>query len=79
MKETNMFPKRLERSLNRMSFSLILLAISIIIAGVLISSGFIADTSTEMYLFNAKVLKSGLLLSIIILLGLVISMVRSRR
>jgi hypothetical protein len=32
-----------------------------------------------MYLFNAKVLKSGLLLSIIILLGLVISMVRSRR
>jgi ubiquinone biosynthesis protein len=79
MKEMNTFQRRLERIFNRMSFSVILLAVSIIIAGVLISSGLSADTSAEMYFFNITVLKTGLALAVIIILGLIISMIRSRR
>lgn len=78
MKEMDKLQRRLERSFNRIAFSVILLAVSIIIAGVLISSGLSADTSSEMYLFNIVVLKTGLALAVMIVLGLVISMVRSR-
>jgi len=79
MKDMSAFQRRLERIFNRMSFSVILLAVSIIIAGVLISSGLSADTSGEMVLFNMIVLKTGSVLAVIIILGLVISMFRSRR
>jgi len=70
--------RRLERISNRMSFSVILLAVSIILAGVLISSGLNADMSTEMYTFNITVLKAGLVLAVMIVLGLAFSMFRSR-
>lgn len=78
MKEMDKLQRQLERSFNRISFSVILLAVSIIIAGVLISSGFSANTSSEMYLFNIVVLKTCLALAVMIVLGLVISMLRSR-
>ncbi|MEN6314423.1 MAG: AarF/UbiB family protein [Clostridiaceae bacterium] len=79
MKDMNTFQSRLERIFNRISFSVILLAVSIIIAGVLISSGLSADTSGEMYVFNIAVLKTGLALAAVIVIGLVVSMFRSRR
>ncbi|MEW6624347.1 MAG: AarF/UbiB family protein [Bacillota bacterium] len=78
MKEMDKLQRRLERIFNRISFSLILLAVSIIIAGVLISSGLNADTSNEMYFFNITVLKIGLASAAIIVLVLMISMIRSR-
>ncbi|MFA5383235.1 MAG: AarF/UbiB family protein [Eubacteriales bacterium] len=78
MKEMDKLQRRLERIFNRISFSMILLAVSIIIAGVLISSGLNADTSNEMYFFNITVLKIGLVSAAIIVLVLVISMIRSR-
>lgn len=78
IKEMNKLQRRLERIFNRMSCSVILLAVSSIIAGVLISSGLSADTSSEMYLFNIAVLKTGLALAVMIVLGLVISMLKSR-
>jgi ubiquinone biosynthesis protein len=79
MKEMDTFQRRLERIANRMSVSVILLAVSIIIAGVVISSGLSADTSTEMYVFNLAVLKTGLALAVVLVLGLTISMIRSSR
>ncbi len=78
MKEMDKLQRRLERIFNRISFSLILLAVSIIIAGVLISSGLSADRSSEMYFFNITVLKVGLASAAIVVLVLVISMIRSR-
>lgn len=78
MKELDPFQRRLERIFNRMSFSVILLAVSIIIAGILISGSLSADTGAEMYSFNITALKAGLALAIIIILGLIISMIRSR-
>jgi ubiquinone biosynthesis protein len=79
MKEMDDLKKRLERIFNRISFSVILLAVSIIIAGVLISSGLSANTSGEMVVFNITVLKTGLAFAAVIVLGLVVSMFRSRR
>lgn len=79
MKEMNELQRRLERIFNRISFSVILLAVSIIIAGVLISSGLSANTSGEMTFFNTMMLKTGLVLAFIIILGLIISMIQSRR
>jgi ubiquinone biosynthesis protein len=79
MKEMDNLQKRLERIFNRISFSVILLAVSIIIAGVLISSGLSANTSGEMVVFNITVLKTGLAFAAVIVLGLVVSMFRSRR
>ena len=78
MNDMNGFQRRLERISNRISFSVVLLAVSIILAGVLISSGLSADTSAEMYTFSIFILKAGLAVAIIIVLGLIISMFRSR-
>ena len=78
MKEMDKLQKQLEVISNKISFSIILLAVSIIIAGVLISSGLSADTNSEMYLFNMGILKASIVLAGMIILGLVISMLRSR-
>lgn len=79
MKDRNAFQRRMERISNRMTFSVVLLAVCIIIAGVLISTGCGVDLSAEMYSFNRSVLIAGLTLALMIVLGLVISMIRSRR
>lgn len=78
MKDMEGLQKQLERLFNRVSFSIILLAVSIIIAGVIISSGLSAGTSGEMYIFNITVLKAGLALAVVIVVWLVISIIRSR-
>jgi len=78
MKDMDRLQRQLERLFNRVSFSIILLAVSIIIAGVIISSGLSAGTSGEMHIFNITVLKAGLALAAVIVVGLLISMIRSR-
>ena len=78
-KEADRLQRQLERIANRMSFSVVLLAVSIIIAGVLIASGLSAGTGGETYRLNILVLKSGLILEAVILLGLIVSMFRSRK
>jgi ubiquinone biosynthesis protein len=78
MKEMDKLQGRLERISNRISFSVILLAVSIIIAGVIISSGLSANASSDMYALNVVILKAGLALTVVIISGLVISMFRSR-
>ena len=79
MNEMDKLQRRLERLFNRVSFSVILLALSIIIAGVLVSSGLGAGAGGETALFNSRVLKAALAVALMIILGLVVSMVRSRR
>jgi ubiquinone biosynthesis protein len=79
MKGSDTFQRRLERIYNRMTFSVILLALSVIIAGVLISSSLSADTGGGVYLFNIDIFKIGLALAAVIVIGLVFSMIRSRR
>lgn len=79
IKEMDSIQRRFERVFNRMSFSVVLLAVSIIIAGIIIGSGLSAGAGSEMYLLNVTVLKAGLAIAVIIILGLIISMFKSRR
>ncbi len=79
LKESDKLQRRFERIFNRISFSVVLLAVSIIIAGVIIGSGLSADAGSEIYLFNITVLKIGLSMAGIIVLGLLSSMFRSGR
>ncbi|MEW5920215.1 MAG: AarF/UbiB family protein [Bacillota bacterium] len=78
MKELDKLQRRLEGIFNRISFSVVLLAVCMIIAAVIIGSGLSAGGSSEMYLLNITVLKMGLAAATLIVLGLVISMFRSR-
>ncbi len=79
LKEIDKLQQRFERVFNRIFFSMVLLAVSIIIAGVIIGSGLSADAGSEIYHFNISVLKIGLAMAAIIVLGLMISMFRSGR
>jgi len=79
MKEADKIQNRMERISNRITFGMILLAVSVILAGALIGSGLSANTGGEAYLLNASVVKAGLALAILIVIGLVISMTRPKR
>lgn len=79
IKDINRIQRRLERVINRMSFSIVLLAVSIIIAGIIIGSSLSASVGSEMYQLNIKILKAGLIVAGIIIAGLVISIFQSRR
>jgi ubiquinone biosynthesis protein len=69
--------KRIDKIANRISFSLVLLAVSIIIAGIIIGSGMSAHTGVEIYLLNLAVLKIGLVVGGLIVIWLVLSIFRS--
>lgn len=79
MKDIEKLQRRFESMFNRMSFSMILLAVSIIIAGIIIGSSISADAGSEIYRLNVMALKTGLGMAAAIVLGLVISMFKSRR
>ncbi len=79
IKDIHNIQKRFERAFNRISFSMVLLAVSIIIAGIIIGSGLSANSGGEMYALNLMVLKTGLGLAGIIIVGLAVSMFKSRR
>ncbi len=79
MKGMDQLQRRLERISNRISASVILLSVSIILAGVLISAGLGANANGAMAAINITVLKTGMALSAVIVFGLLISMFKSRR
>lgn len=71
--------KRVDKVFNRLSTSIILLALSIVIAGILIGSGMSANAGAELYELNGIILKIGLAIAFVIVLGLAISIFRSGR
>jgi len=64
---------------NRLAFSIILLAVSIVLAGIIIGSSLIAEADAASFLMNQVVLRIGLLLCLVIIIGLIISMFRGRK
>jgi ubiquinone biosynthesis protein len=68
---------KIEAMINRVSFSIILLALSIIITGVIIGNSLSAGA--EMSGLNKTIQILGLILSIVIVIGIVISMYRSHK
>ncbi|NSW90031.1 MAG: 2-polyprenylphenol 6-hydroxylase [Firmicutes bacterium] len=79
LKDIERIEKRIDRIFNRVSFSIVLLAVSIIIAGLIVGLGMSAYTGTEIYFLNLTVLRIGLVIAGIIIVGLVLSMFRSNR
>ncbi|ODM27470.1 2-octaprenylphenol hydroxylase [Clostridium sp. Bc-iso-3] len=77
IKDIDRIMKRLDRNFNRMSFSVVLLAVSIIITGIIIGSSQSASAGSEMYFVNVTALRIGLGTVVAIILGLIISMFRS--
>ncbi len=64
---------------NRLSFAVILLAVSIVLAGIIVGSSIMANNDAASLLLNAFVLRAALVLSFLIFAGLIISMIRGRR
>ena len=64
---------------NRISFAVVLLAVCIVMAGVIISAGYsnMGKNDPTIYSLSTFAIVVGLLISIVIVLGLVISMVKS--
>jgi len=60
IKDIDKIMKRLDRNFNRMSLSVVLLAVSIIITGVIIGSSQSASPGSEMYFVNVTALRIGL-------------------
>ena len=79
MKGIERVEKRIDRIFNRISFSIVLLAVSIIIAGIVIGSGMSAHAGAEIYILNITVLRIGLVIAGIMIVGLVLSVFRSNR
>ena len=79
IKDIDKILKRFDRDLNRVSLSLVLLSTSIIITGVIVGSSLSAGASQAIFQLNLMVLRIGLVIAFIIILGLVYSLYRSRR
>ena len=71
--------KQLNRITNRISLSVIMLALSIVLAGILISFGLIAGNSGVTIPFALNVLKTGMIVSVLILLCIILFLIRSYR
>ncbi|ATW26438.1 ABC1 kinase family protein [Candidatus Formimonas warabiya] len=78
IKNMEQIQQRFDKVANRIVFSLVLLSLSIVIAGILIGSGISASSGAEMYLLNMTVLKIGFFLAILIIAGLVGSILKSK-
>lgn len=79
IKDIDKMQKRFDSALNRISFSVILLAVCIVITGIIIGSSQNASEGSEMYLLNITALRIGLVAAFSIVLVVIISMFRSDR
>jgi len=76
---TDRILKHLDRISNRISFSILILALSFIMAGLIIGSAMVANTGTEIYFFSISILKFGLFIAVLMIFLLIISIFRSGR
>lgn len=79
LNSTNRILKRFDQITNKISFSVALLSLSIIIAGFIIGFGMAASVGTQGDVFNLWILKFGLLAAIFMYLWLIFSIFRTGR
>jgi len=79
IKDLDKIQKRFDRAVNRISFSVILLAVCIVITGIIIGSSQNAPEGSKMYLLNVTALRIGIIVAVSIVLVVIISMLRSDR
>ncbi|MFZ5967453.1 MAG: 2-polyprenylphenol 6-hydroxylase [Bacillota bacterium] len=78
-KDIERVERRMDRIFSRISFSIILLAVSIIIAGIIVRSGMSTHTGAEIFFLDIIVLRTSLVIAGTIIVGLTLSMFRSNR
>ncbi|NCC76649.1 MAG: 2-octaprenylphenol hydroxylase [Clostridia bacterium] len=79
IKDLHRLQDHLDRAFNRVAFSVMLLSVSIIIAGVILGSSISAEAGSDLVQLNRMVLRGGLILASGLVLVLVISVLRSTR
>lgn len=79
LKESNEILKRFDKITNKISFSIALLSLSIIMAGLIIGFGMAARVGTQAYIFNLSILKLGLVAAVFMYLWLIFSIFRTGR
>jgi ubiquinone biosynthesis protein len=79
VKDIDRIQRKLDSTLDRVAFSVVLLAISIIIAGIIVGSSISVGADSEVFLLNEAVLKASLILAAILIIGLVYSLLRTSR
>ncbi len=77
IKHLDKLDKNLERMANRISFTVVLLAVCIVMAGVIVAIGFKAGSDPELTEFSFFALKAGFVVAAIIICGLVFNMIYS--
>ncbi|HBU12311.1 MAG TPA: 2-octaprenylphenol hydroxylase [Clostridiales bacterium] len=77
MKDLDRFEHGMERMVNRISFTIILLAVCIVMAGVIIAVGFQAGSLDSPLLYDLSIfaLRAGLVISVIIVAGLLFNII----
>ncbi len=76
LKDIQKVQKHFDQISTRLSFSVILLAVSIIVAGIIVGSSLSAGSDPE---FNMILLRVSLIVAVTILFGLIISIIRTKR
>lgn len=79
LKDIDKVQKHFDRISNRLSFSVILLALAIIVAGIIVGSSLSIGVDPALQRLNAGILEGALVIAGIILAGLVISMFRTKK
>lgn len=71
--------KRFDKITNKISFSIALLSLSIIMAGLIIGFGMAARVGSQAYIFNLSILKLGLIAAVLMYLWLIFSIFKTGR
>jgi ubiquinone biosynthesis protein len=79
LKEADLYAQKLDRAFSRLSISLVLLSLSIVIAGIIIGLGLTDIEGTEIITVIITTLRGSLVLAVIIIVALIISIFRSKR
>ncbi|MEN8907750.1 MAG: AarF/UbiB family protein [Clostridiales bacterium] len=75
-KELKQVEKRINRIFSRISYSIVLLAISIVIAGIMIGLGLSVSNNTQMYVLNMTVLKITIGIAILVVVALIYNILK---
>jgi len=71
--------RHFERIVNRLSMSVVLLAVCIVMAGVVVAIGFSSRAESSMMQLSVFALQAGIIIAVIIVVGILISMLRTWR
>jgi ubiquinone biosynthesis protein len=75
-KELKQIEKRINRIFTRVSYSIVLLAISIVIAGIMVGLGLSVSNGSEMYMLNMTVLKITLAVAALVVVALLYTIIK---